>query len=424
MEFVPEAALNRSVNLESLLAPAIVVVLHTAYTSRWSVLHAALFHSPTTALTFSRTALFAGFVGALALSGCDATDPGASTADARSTESYIVVFKDDVANARGLAQRLSNGNASHVYENSIKGFAAPFSPQAAAALARNPNVAYVEKDQVAVLAPPPGKGPGDGTGGGGGQSIPYGITRVNGGVASTGRACVIDSGIDLDHPDLNVDVAASRSFLGGKDATDPDDYNGHGTHVAGTVGAIDNDTGVIGVAAGATVVSVRVLDRRGSGSYSGVIAGVDYVAQRGASLCAVANMSLGGPVSEALDAAVLAAGRTGVKMVLAAGNESDDANNHSPARAGGVSKSDNVYAISAMNSGDNWASFSNFGSAVEYAAPGVGIESTWKSGGYNTISGTSMAAPHAAGVMLLGSFRTDGTVNNDPDGTPDPIIVN
>ena len=376
-------------------------------------------------MTLPRTALFAGLAGALALSGCDATDPGVATADARASESYIVVFKDDVANARGLAQRLSNGNASHVYANSIKGFAATFSPQAAAALARNPNVAYVEKDQVAILAPPPGKGPGGGGDGGdtgGSQSTPYGITRVNGGVSGAGTvACVIDSGVDLDHPDLNVDVAKSRTFItSGKDARDADDGNGHGTHVAGTIGAVDNSTGVIGVAAGATIIGIKVLDSRGSGSYSAVIAGVDYAATAG---CSVANMSLGGPVSEALDSAVLATAQKGVAMVLAAGNESDDARNHSPARAGGVSATDNVYAISAIDSADRFASFSNYGPAVEYAAPGVAVASTWKNGGYNTISGTSMAAPHAAGVFLLGSARTSGTAANDPDGNPDPIIV-
>jgi subtilisin family serine protease len=117
---------------------------------------------------------------------------------------------------------------------------------------------------------------------------------------------------------------------------------------------------------------------------------------------------------------VIAAAATGVKFVLAAGNESDDANNHSPARANGP----NIYTISAMNSSDNWASFSNFGTPVDYCAPGVSIFSTWKDGGYNTISGTSMAAPHAAGVLLLGNPTTDGTVNGDPDGNPDPIIHN
>ena len=348
----------------------------------------------------------------------------AVTADARGgvTESYIVVFKEGTANVRGLAQRLANGNPTHVYENTIKGFSANFAPQAAAALARNPNVAYVERDQLAMLAPPPGKGPGGGGDGGGGtsQSTPYGITRVNGGVSGAGKvACVIDSGVDLDHPDLNVDVTRSRTFItSGKDSRDADDGNGHGTHVAGTIGAINNGQGVIGVAAGATIIGVKVLDSRGSGAYSAVIAGVDYASTAG---CSVANMSLGGPVSQALDDAVLAASKN-VIFALAAGNESDDARNHSPARAGGVSASDNVYAISAVDSNDRFASFSNYGPAVEYAAPGVAIESTWKGGGYNTISGTSMASPHAAGVFLLGPAGTSGTAVNDPDGNPDRII--
>ncbi|MGY5847806.1 S8 family serine peptidase [Salegentibacter sp. HM20] len=231
---------------------------------------------------------------------------------------------------------------------------------------------------------------------------------------------MIDSGIDLDHADLNVDASRGfNAFTSGKDGRSADDGNGHGTHVAGTIAAINNDIGVIGVAPGATVIPVKVLDSRGSGSYSGVIAGVDHVAAYGNS-GDVANMSLGGPTSDALDQAVLSASQQGIKFVLAAGNESSDANNSSPARVNGS----NIYTISAMDSNDNWASFSNYGNPpVDYAAPGVAVKSTWKSGGYNTISGTSMAAPHAAGVLLLGNASTDGTVNGDPDGNPDPIIV-
>ena len=375
-------------------------------------------------MRLSRSLAAAAFAGTLALAGCDAVGPDtadASLADARSgvAESYIVVFKDGTPRARALADQLAGGAAEHVYERVLKGFSGRFSPQAAAALARNPNVAYVEKDQIATLAPP-SKGPKGG--GGTSQSKPYGISRVGGGVSGAGLvACVIDSGVDLDHPDLKVDRNRSRTFITyGKDARSADDGNGHGTHVAGTIGAIDNSQGVVGVAAGATIIGIKVLDSQGSGAYSAVIAGVEYAATAG---CSVANMSLGGPVSQALDDAVLAAAAQGLTFALAAGNEADDARNHSPARAGGVSKTDNVYAISAIDASDRFASFSNYGPAVEYAAPGVAVTSTWMGGGYNTISGTSMASPHAAGVLLLGAARTSGTAVNDPDGSPDPIIV-
>lgn len=130
----------------------------------------------------------------------------------------------------------------------------------------------------------------------------------------------------MTHPDLNVDLDRSVSFLGGRNANNPNDGNDHGTHVAGTVAAINNGVSVIGVAARATVVAVRVLDSRGSGSYFWVIAGVDYVAANG-SVGDAANMSLGGPKNSALNDAVIAAS-TKVKFALAAGNESDDADNH------------------------------------------------------------------------------------------------
>lgn len=316
-----------------------------------------------------------------------------------------------------------------VYSSALNGAALKLTKDAVAALQKSKEVAYVEQDRIVTLAPPCGSKNGDpcddggDTGGGdSSQETPYGITRVNGGVAYTGSgvAWVIDTGIDLDHEDLNVDASRGfNAFTTGRDGGSLDDGNGHGSHVAGTIAAVDNSLGVIGVAAGATVVPVKVLDSRGSGSYSGVIAGVDHVAANGSN-GDVANLSLGGPVSQALDEAVVAAGSKGIKMVLAAGNDSDDANNYSPARANGT----NVYTISAMDVNDDFAYFSNYGNPpVDFCAPGVSITSTWKGGGYNTISGTSMAAPHAAGVLLLGNGSTDGTVNGDPDGNADAIIV-
>jgi subtilisin family serine protease len=317
------------------------------------------------------------------------------------------------------------------YGHALKGFAAKLSEVQLETLRNDPRVKRIEQDQtlsISPFAPPCGSPNGapcdDGGGGGGGsdpaQQVPYGTTRVGGGNDPGATAWVIDTGIDLDHPDLNVDTVNSASFLtGGGGATSPDDQNGHGTHVAGTIGALDNLIGSLGVAPGTLVVAVRVLDRRGSGSNSGVIEGVNYVAAT-AEAGDVANMSLGGGISTALDNAVIAAAATGIKFALAAGNSSTDANNSSPARANGG----NIYTISAMSEGDNWASFSNYGNPpVDYCAPGVAVFSTWKDGGYNTISGTSMAAPHAAGVLSLGVFLTDGIVNNDPDNEPDEIIV-
>lgn len=338
--------------------------------------------------------------------------------------SYICVFTKEVS--RGNAQAEANrsvqahgGQIKHVYSVALRGFAANMAPQAVENMkANNPRIAYCEQDQVVTAGQVFGMARPGGGGGSTQQDTPWGITRVNGGAAGSFQtAWVIDSGIDLTHPDLNVDVARSKSFLGG--TTTPQDQNGHGTHVAGTIAAKDNSFGVIGVAPGAPVVAVRVLDRRGSGTNSGVIAGVDYVAQFGKS-GDVANMSLGGGISNALDSAVVTAASGGVRFALAAGNESSSATGHSPARANGY----NVFTVSAFAAGDRWASYSNFGNPpIDYAEPGSGIKSTWLSGGYNTISGTSMATPHLAGLLLQGTVLSGGTVSGDPDGNPDIIGV-
>lgn len=340
---------------------------------------------------------------------------------------YIVVFKENI-NLRGRSiemrnkalskmrgQGVAEANLGFVYSHTIQGFSVSMGPTEAARLANDPDVAYVEQDQIVSISQ---KKPGSG-GGTTGQRVPWGITAVKGisNYTGTGVAWVIDSGIDLDHPDLNVDVARSRDFTGS--VVGADDENGHGSHVAGTIAAKNNTIGVIGVAPNAKVVAVKVLNRRGSGQWSGVIAGVDYVGQNGV-VGDVANMSLGGGLVQSLNDAVVKASSK-VKFALAAGNESTDAATRSPASANGT----NIFTVSAHDSGKKWASFSNFGNPpIDYCAPGVSILSTWKGGAYNTISGTSMATPHVAGILLVGSIQNGGQVSGDPDGSPDILASN
>jgi subtilisin family serine protease len=363
-------------------------------------------------------------------------------------QSYIVVLNDtelneELTKLKGYEKKqlavktksdkilqragITDGEVGFVYGSALQGFSVKIAPGQLKKLEIDPSVKYIEEDQIITLGlpdfkinkgkpvkpdPTPEPDPGTST-----QETPWGITRVNGGISgATGTAWVIDTGIDLDHPDLNIDASRSVNFTR---ASSPDDDNGHGSHVAGTIAAIDNNFGVIGVAAGAELVAVKVLDRRGSGSTSGVIAGINYVAAN-ASGNDVANMSLGGGVSSSLDAAVLAASST-CTFVLAAGNESDDANNHSPARVNG----NNIITVSAMWETDRFATeFSNYGNPpIDYAAPGVYILSCYKNGGYDTLHGTSMATPHVAGLVLLGAIRTDGRVSSDPDGNADYIAV-
>ncbi len=319
----------------------------------------------------------------------------------------------DILAKAGIYQR----EPLNVYSSSIQGFAVNLSDIEVSALEKNPNVRGIWPDMMFILAKPspspvPLPSP---------EVTPPGITRVGGGTAYTGtkKAWIIDTGIDLDHADLNVNSAAGKTFV--TRTTTPNDDNGHGTHCAGIVAAkLGNGGGVVGVAAGAPVVPVKVLDKRGSGAMSVIIAGVDFVTANGIAGDA-ANMSLGGGIYEPLDLKVVAMAAKGIFTALAAGNESDNANNHSPARANGV----NLYTISACDVTDKWASFSNFGNPpIDYCAPGVNILSTYNSGGLATMSGTSMAAPHACGVLLAtgGNPSFLGYVTGDPDGNPDPII--
>jgi subtilisin family serine protease len=321
----------------------------------------------------------------------------------------------DITRTLLAASGIEGGELLNVYSSGIEGFAVRLNENEVALLEKNPNVRGIWPDMLFTLAKP-GTNPTPLPA----QVTPPGITRVGGGATYTGskKAWIIDTGIDLNHPDLNVNVAAGKTFVAR--TSTPEDDNGHGTHCAGIVAAIDNSVGVVGVAAGAPVVPVKVLDKRGSGAMSVIIAGVDFVTANGVSGDA-ANMSLGGGAYEPLDLKVIAMGAKGIFVALAAGNESDDANNHSPARANG----NNIYTISACDKNDLWAYFSNYGNPpIDYCAPGVSILSTYKGDALATMSGTSMAAPHACGVLLAtgGNPKTNGYVSGDPDGNPDPII--
>ena len=359
---------------------------------------------------------------AAALGACQdapiAEPSAAALARSENAPIYLVTFKPGVdvdATAAELSAR--NGfTIRHLRHHAAPGFSAVIPAARLAQVTADPRVELVEQDAVVSLnLPRETAKPG---GGGGGQTTPWGITRVGGAGNGTGKtAWVIDTGIDLGHADLNTSRACHASFVT-RGNSSPSDGNGHGTHVAGTIAAKDNGQDVVGVAANAYVCAVRVLDNSGSGTWEWILNGVNYVAAN-ASSGDVANMSLGGSGSNAtLELAVANAASLGIRMVLAAGNNGAHANNFTPARVNG----NNIYTVSAIGSNDCLASWSNYGNPpVDYAAPGVGILSTRKGGGTTTMSGTSMAAPHVAGVLLLGSVRTSGHASCDPDGNPDPI---
>jgi subtilisin family serine protease len=281
----------------------------------------------------------------------------------------------------------------------VRGFAARLTARQIDALENNPAVAFVEPDGTMTISA---------------QTVPWGIDRIGANLSSTlagngsgsitnVNAYIIDTGIDTTHPDLTVvkHVNFTGWFGGGNR-----DCHGHGTHVAGTVGAKDNTQDVVGVAPGAPLTGVKVLACNGSGSTSGVIKGVDWV-RANAIKPAIANLSLGGGASTALDNAVKALADSGVFVSVAAGNSGADACNSSPARAG---VHNGVMTVAATDSTDKEASWSNYGPCVDLWAPGVSILSTRRGGGTTTMSGTSMAAPHAGGTGAL-------YLSSNPDAT-------
>ncbi|MES1214354.1 MAG: S8 family serine peptidase [Bacteroidota bacterium] len=248
--------------------------------------------------------------------------------------------------------------------------------------------------------------------------ITWNVKRVGYGDGTGKTAWIIDSGIDFSHPDLNVDTVRSHSFLPGVPSAR--DENGHGTHVAGIIGAKNNSIGVLGVASGANLVSLRTLDKDGVGTMGAMVQALAYVNVNGKA-GDVVNISSGeDSVSDIIDQQVRNTAARGIFIAIAAGNDGKPAVHYTPGRA----NAPNIYTVSAIDSLDKFASFSDFGNdVIDYAAPGVDIVSTWIGGKYARASGTSMAAPHVAGLLLLvgSSIKTSGYALNDPDGTADPI---
>ncbi|GAA4650771.1 hypothetical protein GCM10023116_30540 [Kistimonas scapharcae] len=347
-------------------------------------------------------------------------DIRANLEDARNSFIFVMSPGASVEVGSQAAQQ-AGGTVRHVFRNTITGFSATLPEEAARRLVQNhPTITSFEPNRVvwAIAKPdrPKGKPPQDGEGGSN-QVTPWGVNRIGGSRDGMGKnAWVIDTGIDASHRDLTVGPGANF-VTKGKNTTH--DENGHGTHVAGTIAALDNNHDVVGVAAGATVHPIRVLDRSGSGILDSVIAGIDYVAAN-ATPGDCANMSLGARgFSQALQDAVVNAASRGIWFAVAAGNDGEHADNFTPAQV----EHPYVLTVSAINSDDQFAAFSNFGNPpVDWAAPGVAIESTRSGGGTATYSGTSMATPHVCGiVMMQGAVNTDGYAIGDPDGSPDPI---
>jgi subtilisin len=364
--------------------------------------------------------------------------PAASPAGAAPSRGrgYLVLLRDTEVSAAQVgtaATELTRSHRlelTHVYETVVRGFAARVPDAELAALRRDPRVARVEPDRpVEAFA----------------DRLPTGVDRIGADSGTEGEpptepgeaVAVIDTGIARDHPDLTV---AGGVNCVGRDRRNWSDGNGHGTHVAGIIGAKRNGKGVVGVAPGTPLYAVKVLDAKGRGSLGTVICGLDWTAQRGIT---VANLSLGARSpgdfpdlcdSSILHLAVCNAAEAGVRIVVAAGNSGTDARNFVPAMY------DQVTAVSALvdtdgcagglgslspnGPDDTLAIFSSRGAVVDVAAPGVDILSTWKGDRYMVLSGTSMAAPHVAGAIARGwnGDREPGPAR-DPDGDAEGIVL-
>jgi len=377
-------------------------------------------------------------------------------ADNRIPGQYIVVLNDSVADPDAVEEELVGRVRAErflSYRHALRGFSARLSSEAVIELENDPRVAFVSEDRVVSIVEredlrtnreprtetergadveadrsAPTRRPDSSTEptSSATQVLPTGVDRINAeNKANNGagvHVAVIDTGISLDHPDLKNNIVGGKNCSSG---TSYNDGNGHGTHVAGTIAALDNSIGVVGVAPEAKLWAVRVLNNSGSGSWSTVICGLDFVASKGPANggpITVANMSLGGggtsdnncgfSNNDALHKAVCRVRDAGVTLVVAAGNSNADATKSVPA-----AYNDAVITVSALvdsngtsggggpstsyGADDTFASFSNWGAPVDIGAPGVNIYSTWLKKGYKSISGTSMASPHAAGAAAL-----------------------
>jgi len=311
--------------------------------------------------------------------------------------SYIVVFRPEISNAADLARQLvgaAHGTLRYTYGSAIKGFAAEIPGNALNALRHNPNVAYVEQDGTVELFGP-GTEPA--------PPAPWGLDRVDQrtlplsasytwGTSGAGvHVYIIDTGIRTTHQDFSGRATWAFSSVKGKDGQLGTDCHGHGTHVAGTVGGTR-----FGVAKEVQLYAVRVLDCSGSGTWSGVIAGIDWVTANHRSP-AVANMSLGGSYTQSVNDAVAGSIGSGVVYAVAAGNSATDACTFSPA------STPTALTVGAISKTDARSSFSNIGRCVDLFAPGTFVLSDWKDSDTDAVylSGTSMASPHVAGAAAL-----------------------
>ncbi|ODR81342.1 peptidase S8 [Haladaptatus sp. W1] len=306
--------------------------------------------------------------------------------------------------ARGRAMTRSSADEIVREFNSIEAMTIRVPKRAATALEKNPNIRYVEENGTMQAL---------------GQTLPWGIDRVdaevahsNGDTGSGADIAIIDTGIDSDHPDLQANIGTGKSFVkcrGGKKTcrNNWDDDNEHGTHCAGIANAVDNGQGVVGVSTQATLHAVKVLSSRGSGSYSDIAAGIEYVADQGWD---VGSMSLGGSSGSAtLRDACQYAVNNGVFLVAAAGNSGPCTD-----CVGYPAAYPEVMAVGSTNDSDGLSYFSSTGPEVEIAAPGSSIYSTVP-GGYDTLSGTSMACPHVAGAA--GQLMANGASNTQARDT-------